>query len=142
MIRIEFWNGQLNKKGELIKTKHNPCLWSNVNCDEFPWRRSYINAVEVLDRWINKEMDDTTLLHHLRFIAYGLGKRDYDDCEVVWWGNMTPQHTPKLVVENYSLCSFPLRGDCEKKFTLYFRFEDAEWRVEKIDGEAEFYWGL
>ena len=31
MIRIEFWNGQLDKKGNLVKTKHNPCLWTNVD---------------------------------------------------------------------------------------------------------------
>jgi hypothetical protein len=30
LVRIEFWNGQLDKKGCLVKTKHNPCLWTNA----------------------------------------------------------------------------------------------------------------
>lgn len=33
IIRIEFWNGQLDKKGNLVKTKHNPCLWTNVGVE-------------------------------------------------------------------------------------------------------------
>ncbi|VBB17567.1 hypothetical protein YASMINEVIRUS_29 [Yasminevirus sp. GU-2018] len=134
MIRIEFWNGQLDKKGRLVKTKHNPCLWSNVGVDKNPWRSSYDEALKVLDRWFNKEIDDTELLHHIRFVAYGLGKRDFNDTEVVWWGNMTVNHKPKLVVE-----------DCDKKYTICFDYDkdsDKRWIASIKYDDVEFYWKL
>lgn len=83
LIRIEFWNGQLDKKGFLVKTKHNPCLWTNVGVEQKPWRAVYKEAIVVLQKYFKKEISDTDFLHHLRFVAYGLGKRDFDDKEVV-----------------------------------------------------------
>lgn len=50
LIRIEFWNGHLDKKGNLVKTKHNPCLFTNVGIDEKPWRASYKEALVVLEK--------------------------------------------------------------------------------------------
>ena len=99
MIRIEFWNGQLDKKGNLVKTKHNPCLWTNFDEINKPWRSSYKEALVVINKFMDKEMTDEDFLHHVRYVAYGIGKKDFNDTEVVWWGNMTESHKPKLVVE-------------------------------------------
>lgn len=142
MIRIEFWNGQLNKKGKLVSTTHNPCLWSNVGIEANPWRDSYTEALKVLDRWFKHEINDTDLLHNLRYVAYGLGKRSYDDTTVVWWGNMTVNHKPKIVVENDGL-----------KYTIYFTCEENSskkdendqryvWKADLKYDDVEFHWKL
>lgn len=132
LIRIEFWNGQLDKKGNLVKTKHNPCLYTNFGIEEKPWRASYPEMLKVIERWNNNEFNCTDFLHHLRFVAYGLGKRDFNDTEVVWWGNMTKLHKPKLSVK-YK----------DEEYTIYFTFDNDtnEWNSIKKDG-AEFYWDL
>jgi len=129
LIRIEFWNGHLNKKGKLISTKHNPCLWTNIGSEDKPWRESYPEAIKVLDQWFEKEINDTDLLHGLRYVAYGLGKREYDDQEVVWWGNMTIKHRPKVVVEKGST-----------RYTIYFSY-DSGWKAKMCE-EAEFHWQI
>ncbi len=86
---MNFENGQINKKSNLDKTKHNPCLWTNAGVEEKPWRASYKEALKVIKKNNNKELNDTDFLHNLRYIAYGLCKRDFNDTSVVWWRNMT-----------------------------------------------------
>lgn len=131
MIRIEFWNGQLNKKNQLVKTKHNPCLWANVDEDNNPWRSSYVEALKVIDQWSQKQLSDSDFLHHIRFVAYGLNKRDFNDSEVIWPGNMTSRHKPKLVVETE-----------KNKFTIYFNYQNDNWVANMVNDEAIFYWSL
>ncbi len=132
LIRIEFWNGQLDKKGNLVKTKHNPCLFTNVGVEEKPWRASYKEALEVISKWNAQSLTTTDFLHHLRFVAYGLGKRDFNDTLVVWWGNMTTKHKPQLSVDYEN-----------EQYTIYFNYDDTqnEWICYKRLG-AEFYWTL
>jgi hypothetical protein len=131
MIRIEFWNGQLDKKGNLVKTKHNPCLWTNINEISKPWRSSYKEALQAISKYFNGELSDEDFLHHIRYVAYGIGKRDFDDKEVVWWGNMTELHKPKLVVENF-----------DEKYTINFYYESSEWKVKIEKDTVDFYWPL
>ena len=108
MIRIEFWNGQTSKKekykpyGGLVTTLHNPCLWTNVLEDDKPWRKVYKKAIEYINDWKLKKIDPTELLDSLRYVAYGYNdngndKRYFDDTEVIWPGNLTIHHKPKLV---------------------------------------------
>lgn len=147
MIRIEFWNGQVSTKkkyekyGGLVTTNHNPCLWTNEHEKEKPWRKSYNKAIEYLNQYDNGKIDDTELLHCLRYVAYGYNvdgedKRPYDDKETIWTGNLTTKHKPKLVYKNN-----------EKEYTLYFTFEGTQhdppsenkWKIVKENG-ACFYW--
>ena len=46
-------------------------------------------SLEVLCQWERGELNDTELLHHLRFVVYGIGKREFDDTAVIWPGNLT-----------------------------------------------------
>ena len=133
VIRIEFWNGHLDKKNQHVKTKHNPCLWSDIETENKPWRKVYVNALDVLKQWQNKILDDTNFLHHLRYIAYGIGKRDFNDTEVIWWGNLTKNHKPKLVVQNEN-----------EKFTIEFNYSNEleAWTTLTYNDVAEFYWNL
>jgi hypothetical protein len=142
MIRIEFWNGQTsnkpkyNKYDGLITTKHNPCLWTNVNDDIKPWRKVYGKAIEYINDWKLKNIDDTQLLHSLRYVAYGYSidgnhKRSFDDTEVIWYGNLTHNHKPKLVYKNELT---------NEEFTLYFYF-DIQWKIN-IEFNTHFYWSL
>ena len=131
MIRIEFWNGQLDKKGNLVKTKHNPYLWTNFDEINKPWRSSYKEALVVINKFHNKEFTDEEFLHHVRFVAYCLCKRNFDDKEVVWWGNMTELHKPKLIVENL-----------DEKYTIHFYYENNQWNTQVEKGVIDFYWPL
>ena len=154
----------------LVTTKHNPCLWTNVGavCSECcssvkqltkeeeqdvaattsscpsckPWRGVYTLASEVLDRWEAGNLDDTDLLHHLRYVAYGVGKRTFDNTEVVWPGNLTPTHRPKLSVEREDGSKYTIRfeknkdegdGGCEDP--------TRGWTATREQG-ATFYWPL
>lgn len=160
-IRYEFWNGQTSKKKKysqhdgLVTTNHNPCLWTNVGvvCDDCanrsereegscfasckPWRGVHDSASRILDRWEQGELSDTCFLHHLRFVAYGLGKRDFQNSEVVWPGNLTTKHRPKLSVEreNGSLCTI--------RFLMAEDSTDPTcgWTASREEG-ATFYWPL
>ena len=145
MIRIEFWNGQISKKqkyiqyGGLVTTLHNPCLWSNVLENDKPWRKVYKKAIEYIDNWKLKQIDDTELLHCLRYVAYGYcetgnDKRLFDDTEVIWPGNLTINHKPKLVYKN---------DITKEEFTLNFLFDSAKnnWKVN-MENQTEFYWNL
>ena len=154
----------------LVTIKHNPCLWTNVGvvCTECcssekqlskkeeedetatptrscssckPWRGVYTLASEVLDRWEAGVLDDTDLLHHLRYVAYGIGKRAFDNAEVVWPGNLTSTHRPKLSVE---------REDGSKYTLRFARNDDNDdgrkdptrgWTATREEG-ATFYWPL
>jgi hypothetical protein len=142
MIRIEFWNGQTSNKpkyaqyGGLVTTKHNPCLWTNISEDDKPWRKVYKKAIEYIDDWKLKKIDDTELLHSLRYVAYGYSidgndKRFFDDTEVIWYGNLTIGHKPKLVYVNEI---------SKEEFTLYFYF-DSCWKID-VKYETQFYWTL
>lgn len=150
MIRIEFWNGQLSNKPKyykyngLVTTSHNPCLWSN-KLDDKPWRGVYKKAIEYIDDWKLKNINDTQLLHCLRYVAYGyndngIDKRCFNDNEVVWPGNLTTKHKPKLVYKN---------DITNENFTLYFIYtNDTEneptkeyWNVQ-IDYQTDFYWTI
>jgi len=71
-------------------------------------------------------------LHGLRHDAYGIGKRSYDDKEVVWPGNLTALHEPKIIVDDETTPA---------KYTIYFHY-DTEWRAVKIDNDIEFIWSL
>lgn len=95
-----------------------------------PWRIVYKETIIALTRWNNKELNDTDFLHQLRYIAYGLGKRDYNDTKVVWPGNLTINHKPKLCIELN-----------DELFTIEFYYEDNEWKTHKYNG-ANFYWDL
>lgn len=153
MIRIEFWNGQTSHKkkyekyGGLVTTKHNPCLWTNYDEVEKPWRSVYPKALEYVNQFLNKEINPTDLLHALRYVAYGYNnsgedKRDYNNADVIWAGNLTIDHKPKLVVK-----------DKDKEYTIYFHFDqtsnksedlnptDDRWLCKIVD-EASFYWEL
>lgn len=135
-VVIEFWNGHRSEKKRYSKhdqhvtTKHNPCLWTNIGSETKPWRASYTQAVEVIQGWSTGALSDEVFLHDLRFVAYGLGKRPYDDREVVWPGNLTESHTPKLSVN--------LHGEC---FTIHFAHNGTTWVARKVPG-ASFYWPL
>ena len=149
MIRIEFWNGQTSNKkkyekyGGLVYTSHNPCLWSNVLNDK-PWRGVYKKAVEYIEKWKLNQINDTELLHSLRYVAYGYNddgndKRPFDNVDVVWPGNLTTLHKPKLVYMNEIT---------NEKFTLYFYCDNPEtdpidncWKI-RIEKLSEFYWDL
>ena len=166
IIRYEFWNGQTSRKKKyvqyegLVTTKHNPCLWTNVgaicedciqNNEEWnkeeagskcctsckPWRGVYTSASEILDQWKRGELDDTELLHHLRFVAYGIGKREFDNTEVIWPGNLTSCHRPKLSVESEDGSVYTIR------FTKDEDDSDATrgWKATQEEG-ASFYWPL
>lgn len=142
MIRIEFWNGHVSSKKKYekhdghIATKHNPCLWTNHADSEKPWRLVYPEALEYIDKFETGNISCTELLHGLRYVAYGYGKRNYDNTDVIWPGNLTIRHKPKLVV---------IKGSIE--FTLCFYFDgdgepiDNGWKCEKTNG-AHFYWEL
>ncbi len=146
MICIEFWNGHTSKNpkynqyGGLVTTKHNPCLWSNVSEDNKPWRKVYKKAIEYVNEWKLKKLDNAAdhseLLHNLRYVAYGYSddghdKRFFDDTEVIWPGNLTNDHKPKLVYKN---------DFTKEEFTLYFYFDD-HWKIN-IENKTEFYWTL
>ncbi len=147
MIRIEFWNGQISHKKKyeqydgLVTTKHNPCLWSNVLIKEKPWRSVYNKAIEYLSEWKLNKINDTQLLHSLRYVAYGYNnsgedKRPFDNTDTIWPGNLTTTHKPKLVFQN---------GD--ENYTLYFYFDNNEidnptehfWKINIVKN-TEFYW--
>ena len=166
-IRYEFWNGQTSRKKKyaqyegLVTTKHNPCLWTSVGtvCEDCsrqdinqpskneseptlctnckPWRGVYVSASEVLDKWEKGELNDTDFLHHLRYVAYGIGKREFDNAEVVWPGNLTTEHRPKLSVER----------DDGSIYTIRFVNEGNDddpihgWTATRDEG-ATFYWTL
>lgn len=138
MIIIEFWNGHTSKKkkyiqyGTRVTTGHNPCLWSTIECENKPWRSTYIKAVEYVEQWKNKEINDTELLHCLRYTAYGNDERTYDNTDVIWPGNLTVNHLPMLTYKNN-----------DEEFTLYF-YNDSDnvldnWYV-KQENEIKFYW--
>lgn len=94
-------------------------------------------AAKVLAQWEEGVLNDTEFLHHLRYVAYGIGKREFNNTEVVWPGNMTAEHRPKLSVE------------CEDGSVYTIRFvkidSDADptsgWTAQRTDG-ASFYWDL
>jgi len=149
MIRIEFWNGLISSKKKyekydsLVTTKHNPCLWSNVSIEENPWRNVYNKAIEYVSEWKLNKINDTQLLHYLRYVAYGynnsgIDKRPYDNIDVIWPGNLTTKHKPKLVIQN---------GDVN--YTLYFYFDSSEtnnptehfWKINIVE-KTDFYWDL
>lgn len=152
MIRIEFWNGQLSNKqkyvqyGGLVTTNHNPCLWTSVNEDTKPWRKIYKKAIEYIDDWKMKKIDETELLHCLRYVAYGYNncgddKRDFNNTDVIWPGNLTINHKPKLVYKN---------DITNENFTLYFYFENNfdekdptknHWKIQ-CEEQTFFYWEL
>jgi hypothetical protein len=143
LIRIEFWNGHLSKSKKSkvnfwstpmphVISKHNPCLWSNFDMETKPWRRVYIQALEAINDWERGKLSANEFLHHLRYIAYGIGKRDFDDVEVVWPGNLTINHKPKLVVSTQ-----------KEQFIIDFYNEDEEWKaIKTIVQSAKFYWEL
>lgn len=136
IFRYEFWNGQLSTKGKNkgnhVTTAHNPCLWSNVGIIENPWRVGWFEAYETVQKWHYNQISDTDLLHQLRYIAYGIGKRDFNDCEVVWWGNMTIDHKPQLSIQEEN-----------DFYTLHFAYDTitSQWNCQKINN-ATFYWPL
>ena len=77
-------------------------------------------AIEYLSAWKLNKINDTQLLHSLRYVAYGYNnsgedKRPYDNIDVIWPGNLTTKHKPKLVFQN---------GDIN--YTLYFYFDSSE----------------
>ena len=130
MLRYEFWNGHLDKGGQHVKTKHNPCLWSNIGVDANPWRGVHVEATAAVDKWRSGVLTPDEFLHHLRFVAYGLGKRDFDDAAVVWPGNLTHAHRPRLACE--------VDG---ARFTYEFQWSDGSWHVTRVEN-AEFRWPL
>ena len=135
-IRVEFWNGHMNKSKKNdkynfhVKTTHNPCLWSDHGVEDKPWRGVYKEAIEYIKQWDKEQINDTDFLHGLRYVAYGIGKRSYDDKEVVWPGNLTTSHEPKLVVD-----------DGTSKYTIYFHY-GTEWKTTKVDNDVDFIWAL
>lgn len=151
MIRIEFWNGQISNKpkyvkyGGLVFTTHNPCLWTNISEEDKPWRKVYPKAIEFIESWKLNKINETDLLHCLRYVAYGYSddgndKRPIDDKEVVWPGNLTIFHKPKLVYKNEIT---------NEEFTLYFYFDnnfsnnptENYWKIN-IENSTDFYWKL
>ncbi len=90
-----------------------------------------------------KRINDTNLLHCLRYVAYGYScdgddKRCFDNSEVIWPGNLTKNHKPRLVYKN------EVTGE---NFTLYFSFEndlaispiENYWKI-RVENQTEFYW--
>lgn len=131
MIRIEFWNGHVDKHGQHITTKHNPCLWANVGIDDHPWQAQYKNCLDILQKWFDRELTDEGLLHHLRYVAYGIGKRDFDNVDVVWWGKMTTTHQPKVVVQQETI-----------QYTIAFHHSGDGWSSTLSHKPESFYWPL
>jgi hypothetical protein len=144
---MEFWNGLISKKQKykihdgLVPTDHNPCLWSNELDESKPWRNVYVKALEYLEKWKLKQINDIEFLHCLRYVAYGYNdcgndKRTFDNTDVVWPGNLTVNHKPKLVVQ--------IDDD---KYTIYFYFDNLEnnnptddfWKTS-VDDKNDFYW--
>jgi len=150
MIRIEFWNGQMSTRKKYEKydghviTIHNPCLWTNINEDSKPWRSVYPKALEFIKKYNDKEINSTELLHALRYVAYGynnngIDKRDYNNDDVVWPGNLTTKHKPKIIIKN---------GNNEFSINFYFNGNiendkptSNNWKCKIIEG-GEFYWDL
>lgn len=136
VVQIEFWNGHLSLKKKYEKhswhvtTKHNPCLWSNIGSDEKPWRSVYKEAIDAIKKWKASELSDEDFLHLLRYVAYGLEKRSFEDVEVVWPGNLSINHQPKLCV-----------NDGQTRYTIQFACKDGVWQAHEKPG-AEFYWPL
>ena len=147
LVRLEFWNGHVSRKkryekyGGLVTTKHNPCLWANVSVKDKPWRNVYNKALQYITEWNLNQINDTELLHSLRYVAYGYNnagddKRHFNDADTIWPGNLTTSHKPKLVFQN-----------CEEIYTLYFNFENDKiddptahfWKITKVNC-VEFYW--
>ena len=93
-------------------------------------RSSYKEALTIINKFINNDLSDEEFLHNVRYVAYGLGKRDFDD-KVVWWGNMTEFHKPKLVVEIHNV-----------KYTIHFYYEQNRWKSQTEKDTADFYWPL
>jgi hypothetical protein len=150
MIRIEFWNGMYSKKTKykkyngLVPTNHNPCLWSN-NLNGKPWRGVYKKALEYINDWKNKKINDTDFLHALRYVAYGYNdigddKRYYDDSEVIWPGNLTINHKPRLVVQNDTEI-FSIDFYFDNEFSLNSLSTDNYWKTNVIN-DIDFYWDL
>lgn len=83
-----------------------------------------------LEKWQSGDLEDEVFLHHLRFIAYGLGKREWDDSEVVWPGNMTMVHEPRLCVD--------INGHMS---TIHFKWIADTWKATEEEG-ASFVWPL
>ena len=150
MIRIEFWNGHVSNKKKHekydghITTTHNPCLWTNFHEDNKPWRLVYPKALEYIKQYKDGIINDTELLHSLRYVAYGYNidgedKRDYDNSDVIWPGNLTIKHRPKVVVndhdENYTIQFSFIKQDDNDKPT------DNNWKCNIIN-ETNFYWEL
>lgn len=154
MIRIEFWNGQTSNKPKympfdgLVFTSHNPCLWTNAEELDKPWRKVYAKAIEFVEEWKSDKINPTELLHSLRYVAYGYNhcgedKRAFDDTQVIWPGNLTTTHRPKLTY---------LNENTNEKWTLYFTFENYEetnaysdstknqWAICVEEDQAIFYW--
>ncbi len=151
MIRIEFWNGQTSNKPKYLKynglvtTNHNPCLWTNSQEFDKPWRGFYKKAIEYINDWKLNKINDTELLHCLRYVAYGYNdcgddKRDFNDDKVIWSGNLTTNHKPKLVYkneitnENFTLCFF-FDSNVENDPTQNY------WKIS-MDNQTNFYWNL
>lgn len=151
MIRIEFWNGQTSKKKKyaqfdgLVFSYHNPCLWTNIDENDKPWRKVYSKAIEFIEEWKLQKINPTELLHCLRYVAYGYNddgedKRNFDNTQVIWPGNLTVKHRPKLIYSN---------DITKENFTLYFTFDnDLEtdstknhWTIN-IENQTNFYWNL
>jgi len=149
MIRIEFWNGHISNKkryepyGGHVTTNHNPCLWANHDEDDKPHRAVYNKALEFLDKYKDGEISATELLHGLRYVAYGYStdghdKREYDNADVVWTGNLTTKHRPKVAVK-----------DDSDEYTIDFYFDgdendkpsDHKWKTV-ITKNTIFYWDL
>lgn len=137
-VRIEFWNGQQRGKGRPtrfgthVTTKHNPCLWTDIGVAERPWRAVYEPALNAVTDWETGKLSGTDLLHHLRYVAYGLGKRSFDDADVVWPGNLTTQHRPCLNVW------MPYRA-----FSIRFSYDLERQVWNAVLGEGmDFYWDL
>ena len=159
MKRIEFWNGQTSRKKKyiehegLVYTKHNPCLWTNVS-EGKPWRNVYTKAIEYVEKWKKDTANpnrDTELLHALRYVAYGYSadgedKRSFNNKDVVWPGNLTILHRPKLVYKN---------EETNENFTLYFYYDNENkndndndniptknhWKT-RIEHTTAFYWDI
>jgi len=149
MIQIEFWNGltSSNKKYEkynyLVTTKHNPNLWTNIGIEDKPWRNVYKKAIEYLEEWKSNKINDTEFLHSLRFVAYGYSedgnhKREFINNDVIWLGNLSTKHKPRLVVKNMN-----------EEFTIDFYFDNPNsndptenfWKTN-ITNKTDFYWPL
>jgi hypothetical protein len=83
------------------------------------------------------KIDDTELLHSVRYVAYGYNingpdKRGFDDKEVIWPGNLTTSHRPRLVYKN---------DVTHEEFTLFFTFVDTDTENLETDPTKR-YWNL